>query len=153
MCGMTVERAARFSGEAHREAACMFDREIHLSPLTEDDLGPLLDAALTADPTDVMPPVSDPIDGWTEGRRQAFRRFHRQRLLGPEPVEKAYVVRVDGHVVGAGRVRPIGTEADIGLWLAPRWRRLGIGSVVAAQLVQLARQEGIREVTARSAWF
>ncbi|MET8796144.1 GNAT family N-acetyltransferase [Nocardia sp. NPDC004568] len=122
---------------------------IELEPLTENNLGALLEAAVAdADPAEVMPPVSgDP--GWTAQRQQAFLEFHRGRALrAEEPVELTYVITVDGRAVGAARLEYQGDSFEAGVWIGRSHRGRGVGRVVAGRLRSAAVTAGVRRVVA-----
>ncbi|MBF6210242.1 GNAT family N-acetyltransferase [Nocardia puris] len=122
---------------------------IALVELTEANLPDLLEAAVAgADPLEVMPPVSDP-PGWTAERRAAFLAFHRGRALHREhPVERTFVITVDGVAVGAARLEPHGEDVEAGMWIGRAHRGLGIGRIVAARLRELAAESTARRLTA-----
>jgi RimJ/RimL family protein N-acetyltransferase len=122
---------------------------VTLEELDEDNLQLLLEAAVAdADPLEVMPPVDGP-PGWTSQRRQAFVEFHRGRALHPSrPVERTYVIAVDGRVIGAARLEPQGGNVEAGIWLGRSYRNRGIGGIVTTQLRTMAAETGAYRMTA-----
>lgn len=122
---------------------------VSLVPLTTDNLPSLLEAAVAdADPLEVMPPVAGP-PGWTPERRRAFVEFHRGRALHPtRPIEFTYLITDKGRVVGAARLQPDGDTVEAGIWIGRSHRGRGIGTVVAAQLRDIAGRLGARCLTA-----
>ncbi|MGH3977795.1 MAG: GNAT family N-acetyltransferase [Pseudonocardiaceae bacterium] len=127
----------------------MGDRRVELRLLSEENLTELLDAAVSdAGPDEVMPPVPGP-PGWTEGRRRAFCDFHRSRSIGTgEPVETTYVITLDDRVIGAARLEPSGDSVVMGVWIGRSRRGRGIGRLVTADLLALARRTGAGTITA-----
>lgn len=120
-----------------------------LEPLTEDNLGLLLEAAVAdADPLEVMPPVAGQ-PGWNAERERAFLEFHRGRaLLAEAPVEYTYVIAVGGRVVGAARLQPGEEGLEAGIWIGRSQRGRGVGRAVAEQLRTVAAELGARRVVA-----
>lgn len=120
-----------------------------LRPLDEHNLADLLATAVAeADPLEVMPPVAGAAS-WTEERRQAFLRFHLARSISAaEPVERTYVVVLDGRVVGAARLEPVGRDAEVGMWLGRSHRGRRIGRAVLAELLTLARAMAAQRMVA-----
>ena len=127
--------------------------DVELVLLTEANLTDLLDSAVAdADPDEVMPTVDGP-PGWNEGRRDAFRRFHRARsIAAAQPVETTYVITVEGGVVGAARLEPVsdsrGSGVELGMWIGRSQRGRGVGRAVVAQLVALAEGTGAQRIVA-----
>ncbi|WP_328400214.1 GNAT family N-acetyltransferase [Nocardia sp. NBC_00403] len=122
---------------------------VTLEELSEENLRPLLDAAVAdADPFEVMAAVDGP-PGWTPQRRHAFVEFHRGRALHPtRPSERTFVITVDGEAVGAARLEPRGNDLEAGIWIGRSHRGRGIGSIVTAQLRRLAAETGACRITA-----
>ena len=128
--------------------------EVIIGPVDEAALESLLRVAVDdADPDDVMPPVDGP-PGWTLGRQEAFRRYHRARASGLEGAhrEVGYAVRADGAVVGAARLaRRDDGRFEVGVWLGRTARGQGIGTALMALLLDQARDLGgtvVAETTA-----
>ncbi|MCX0274046.1 GNAT family N-acetyltransferase [Nocardia zapadnayensis] len=123
---------------------------IELEPLTENNLGALLAAAVAdADPSEVMPPVVAGEPGWTAQRKHAFLEFHRGRALrAEEPVELTYVITVDGRAVGAARLEYQGDSFEAGVWIGRSHRRRGVGRAVAGKLRIAAAAAGVRRIVA-----
>lgn len=126
-----------FDGDTQR----MPESNVRLRELDERSLAELLETAVAeADPLEVMPLVEGP-PGWTEQRRQAFLRFHRERSIATRtPVETTYVIELDGQVVGAARLEPAGTAVEAGIWIGRSWRGGGVGRMVSAELLAAARR-------------
>ncbi len=122
---------------------------VELRLLSEENLTDLLDAAVAdADPAEVMPPVPGP-PGWTGSRRRAFRDFHRTRSIATtERAETTYVIVLDGRVIGAARLEPSGDSVEIGVWIGRSHRGRGIGRLVAADLLTLARRTNAKRIVA-----
>ncbi|WP_232330595.1 GNAT family N-acetyltransferase [Nocardia fusca] len=122
---------------------------IELEPLSENNLGALLEAAVAdADPSEVMPPVAGE-PGWTAQRKQAFLEFHRGRALRAEgPVELTYVITVDGRAVGAARLEYQGDSFEAGVWIGRSHRGRGVGRAVAERLRIAAVAAGVRRIVA-----
>lgn len=122
---------------------------IELEPLSEHNLGALLEAAVAdADPAEVMPPVAGE-PGWTAQRKQAFLEFHRERALRAEgPVELTYVITVDGRAVGAARLEYQGESFEAGVWIGRSHRGRGVGRAVAGKLRIAAAAAGVRRIVA-----
>jgi RimJ/RimL family protein N-acetyltransferase len=122
---------------------------IELEPLSEHNLGALLEAAVAdADPSEVMPPVAGE-PGWTAQRKQAFLEFHRGRALRAEgPVELTYVITVDGRAVGAARLEYQGESFEAGVWIGRSHRGRGVGRAVAGKLRIAAAAAGVRRILA-----
>jgi RimJ/RimL family protein N-acetyltransferase len=120
-----------------------------LIELDETLLLGLLEAAVAdADPLEVMPPVEGP-PGWNTERREAFLEFHRKRSLHQETaVEKTYVIEVDAWPVGAARLQKVDGGVEAGIWIGRSQRGRGVGKVVAAQLLQLAKAAGAERFVA-----
>lgn len=126
--------------------------DVSLRPLDEDLLLVLLSTAVDdADPADVMPPVPDPAGdpGWTDERRAAFLRFHRERCLSAEPVESTYAITAGDAVVGAARLCPVashperrGRAVEAGVWIGRSHRGTGVGGAVLGELLTRARAAG-----------
>jgi N-acetylglutamate synthase len=90
-------------------------------------------------------------DGWlaTDDRAAAAPDAARAVLTGPESVGFAEVL-VDGSVVARGRAA-LGDEPDpwVGitdLWVAPGWRRKGLGTAVSGALLGWAAERGATTV-------
>ncbi|MFD9893141.1 GNAT family N-acetyltransferase [Amycolatopsis sp. NPDC059027] len=117
--------------------------DVRLTPLDEESLARLLDAAVTdADPLEVMSPIEGP-PGWTAERRAAFLAFHRRRSLDPATaVETTWVIDVDGRAVGAARLEPAGDAVEAGIWLGRSARGQGVGRQVVTALLDAARTGG-----------
>ncbi|WP_222131172.1 GNAT family N-acetyltransferase [Pseudonocardia sp. C8] len=99
--------------------------EVHLTPLDVAGLGELLEAAVAgADPAEVMP--APPGATWDGDRRAGFLAFHRERGLAPDPVERTWVIRVDGRAAGALRLEPGPAGAELGIWLGRTHRGRGV---------------------------
>ena len=122
---------------------------VELRLLSEENLTDLLDTAVSdADPAEVMPPVPGP-PGWTESRRRAFRDFHSSRSIATtEPVETTYVIVLEGRVIGAARLEPSGDNVEMGVWIGRSQRAQGIGRLIAADLLTLARHTGAKRIVA-----
>ncbi|MFD0363213.1 GNAT family N-acetyltransferase [Nocardia sp. GCM10030253] len=122
---------------------------VTLEELSEDNLRLLLDAAVAdADPLEVMAAVDGP-PGWTPQRRQVFVEFHRGRALHPtRPMERTFVITVDGRVIGAARLEPHGDDVEAGIWIGRSHRNRGVGGIVTAQLRTLAAESGAHRITA-----
>ncbi|WP_280434084.1 GNAT family N-acetyltransferase [Nocardia carnea] len=127
----------------------MYSEPVELVPLTEDNLGFLLDAAVRdADPLEVMPPVADE-PGWTHQRKQAFLEFHRGRALrAGEPTEYTYLISVDGLIVGAARLEPNHEGLEAGIWIGRSHRGRRVGAAVAERLRELASGIGAQRLIA-----
>jgi protein lysine acetyltransferase len=104
---------------------------------------------------------------------EAFARLsdesRRQRFLGPKPTlsasELRYFTRVDHHdhealiaisrfsgrVLGVARfvrLRDDSTSADVAIVVADAWQRAGLGTALAARIMDRARCEGVARFTA-----
>ncbi|RZT83824.1 RimJ/RimL family protein N-acetyltransferase [Pseudonocardia sediminis] len=105
--------------------------DVALADLDESALPDLLAAAVDgAEPAEVMAPLPGEED-WTAAQRAEFRAFHRRRSLDTEtPVERTFVVLVDGRAAGAARLEPVDGGVEMGIWLVRQWRGRGIGAQV-----------------------
>lgn len=105
-----------------------------------------------ATPDEVMPPVAGP-PGWNDGRRAAFRSFHRSRrdgLDGPHG-EVTFVIFYRNRVVGSGRLaRSAPGTLETGMWIARSARGSGIGTKALKALKQRAAAEGANRLIART---
>jgi RimJ/RimL family protein N-acetyltransferase len=125
---------------------------VELRQVDEEILEGLLAVAVgDAAPEEVMPPVSGP-PGWTPGRQEAFRAWHRARRLGlAGPLhECTFAITHDGTIVGSARLaRRDSPEAlETGLWLARSHRGRGIGTAALRMLLDEAARAGARTVVA-----
>ena len=116
--------------------------DVRIDPLDERGLGDLLEAAVAgADPAEVLPATAGAT--WDDGLRARFLAFHRGRALAPDPVERTWVVRADGHAVGALRLEPGPGGDEVGIWLVRDARGRGLGSAAVRQLLgPAAAQQG-----------
>jgi RimJ/RimL family protein N-acetyltransferase len=134
--------------------------EIHLRAVDGGLLAELLRVAVAeAEPEQVMPPVgSGP--GWTGARRDAFLRFHTERLGGLAGPRRTvmYAVIADGAVVGMIRMsardpavdRNPPTVMETGIWLGRAWRGRGIGVAALRALLVEAVLAGAHTVVAET---
>ncbi|MEV4617169.1 GNAT family N-acetyltransferase [Asanoa sp. NPDC049573] len=103
-----------------------------------------------ATPEEVMPPVEGP-PGWTEGRQEFFRAFHRERRPGLDgPLRTVmFAIETDTGVIGMIRMTldDDGT-AETGMWLARSARGRGLGTEALRTLLDEARAAGARTVRA-----
>jgi RimJ/RimL family protein N-acetyltransferase len=119
---------------------------VRLTPVDEQTLEPLLCVAVAqAEPDEVMPPVQAPA-GWSHGRQEAFRRFHRSNyggLDGPAHTLMYAIVR-DGDVVGMIRIarRDEPDTVETGMWLGRSARGRGIGVAALRLLLAEAAHAG-----------
>lgn len=124
---------------------------MELRRLDEDLLSELLETAVKdADPGEVMPPVAGP-PGWTRQRRDAFVRFHRERALAEQPVERTFAIIFEDAVVGSARLEAVPDEpggVELGVWLGRSLRGRGLAHKVLIELVDAARSMGARHVLA-----
>lgn len=134
--------------------------EVHIRPLDSRLLAELLRVAVAqADPEQVMPLV-DPGPGWTDARRDAFLRFHTERLDGLSGPHRTvmYAVIADGAVAGMIRMSARDPEADrvpptvmeTGVWLGRAWRGRGIGIAALRALLVEAVLAGAHTVVAET---
>ena len=108
--------------------------DVRIDPLDERGLGDLLEAAVAgADPAEVLPAAAGAT--WDDTLRARFLAFHRGRALAPDPVERTWVVRADGHAVGALRLEPGPDGDEVGIWLVRDARGRGLGSAAVRQLL------------------
>ncbi|BBF99570.1 MULTISPECIES: GNAT family N-acetyltransferase [Pseudonocardia] len=115
--------------------------DVRIDPLDERGLAELLDAAVRgADPGEVMP--AGPGAVWDAALRSGFLAFHRSRSLGPAPVERTWVIRVDGRAAGAVRLQPGPDDTELGIWLARGARGRGAGTAAVRQLLATAAGPG-----------
>ena len=111
--------------------------DVRIDPLDERGLAELLDAAVAgADPGEVMPAWPGAV--WDDRLRSGFLAFHRRRSLGPDPVERTWVVRVDGRAAGAVRLEPGPDGTEFGIWLARGARGRGAGTAAVRLLTATA---------------
>ncbi|MBP2371110.1 GNAT family N-acetyltransferase [Pseudonocardia parietis] len=107
--------------------------DVRIRPLDERGLADLLEAAVAGTaPAEVMP--CPPGATWDDELRTGFLAFHRARALAADPVERTWVIRVDGCAAGALRLEPVGGASEIGIWLARGARGRGAGTA-AVRLV------------------
>ncbi|WP_406859044.1 GNAT family N-acetyltransferase [Streptomyces sp. HUAS MG47] len=130
----------------------MVAQVVDLRRVNQDSLEDLLAVAVAdAAPDEVMPPVAGP-PGWTAGRQEAFRDWHRARyggLAGPLR-ESTFTIRYDGAVVGSARLalRDGDDVLETGMWLGRSHRGRGIGTAALRLLLAEAARAGARAVVA-----
>lgn len=66
-----------------------------------------------------------------------------------DPAVRLYIVEVDGHPVGTGRLNLMGREAEVSLTVAPEARGQGYGSRIVAELTAEAGRLGKKRAIAR----
>lgn len=140
------------SGQHHARPA-RERHDVELVVVDEEVLDELVTVATTeAAPDEVTPPLGD---GWTPGRVEWLRSFHRLRRTGfAGGEEETAAIRIGGRVVGAARLhRPSPETPDAlewGIWLAVSWRGRGLSSTVLRLLVARAAALGASRLTART---
>lgn len=108
--------------------------DVRIDPLDERGLADLLAAAVAgADPAEVLPAAADAT--WDDRMRDRFRAFHRGRALAADPVERTWVIRADGHAVGALRLEPGPDGDEVGIWLVRDARGRGLGAAAVRRLL------------------
>ncbi|MEU6659967.1 GNAT family protein [Streptomyces sp. NPDC046821] len=125
---------------------------VELRNVDEGNLERLLVVAVAdADPEEVMPPVAGP-PGWTTGRQEAFRAWHRARRPGLDgPLgERTFAIVCEGEIVGSARLaaRATGQVLETGMWLARSHRGQGLGTATLRQLLDAAAETGAHSVVA-----
>lgn len=128
-------------------------RDVELVFVDEKVLDELVTVATTdAAPDEVTPPLGE---GWTPGRVEWLRAFHRLRRAGfAGGEEETAAIRVGGRIVGAARLHrssPQTPEAlECGIWLAASWRGRGLSSAVLRLVADRATAAGASRLTART---
>lgn len=146
--------AHRTLADPARRAAHDRTRTLRLEAVDLAMLDPLTELAVAdADPAEVMPCTGDPV-GWTDGRREAFRAFHRERLdgLAGPPRELSLAVLVEERPVGIVRLAHAGPpdRLELGIWLGRAARGAGIGTVALRAAVDRAADLGATTVVAET---
>jgi RimJ/RimL family protein N-acetyltransferase len=125
--------------------------KVALVDVDETVLDRMVRAALSdAAPDEVTAPMAGP--GWGPERIEWLRRLHRDRRAGLDgPLgEATWGIVVDGHVVGAVRLKHLADPdaLETGIWLTRSARGRGIARRAIAQVLDLARGHGARELHA-----
>lgn len=125
---------------------------VSLADVDEAVLEKLLEVALAdAAPNDVTPPLGG--TGWTPERISWFRSYHQAAaagLRGPAG-EKTWAVVCDGIPAGSVRLKLTGPDqAEMGIWLARRFRGRGVGTAALGLVMTEARRCGLEQVVAQT---
>lgn len=121
----------------------MFNAQVIIAPLTPEDVSCVRQLL---------------VDGLTERWRVYEARYNPDIETLPECYENSIflVAKLSGQVVGAGILRPIGSDQGeiIRMSVAVLHRRSGIGSLLLSHLLDLARKLRMREVSVEttSSW-
>lgn len=129
--------------------------QVELVRVDAEVLADLVTAAtIGADPLDVTPPALG--EGWTTERIDWLRAYHTECFPGFEggADEETCAIRLDGHVVGASRLRRTTpndpSELEWGIWLVKRARGLGLARVVLRLAANRAVLSGASTLVART---
>ncbi|MCQ6270764.1 GNAT family N-acetyltransferase [Pseudarthrobacter sp. R1] len=130
--------------------------DVSLVDVDEAVLEQLLELAKRdASPDEVAPPLGGP--GWNLERTAWFYSYHRAAAHGldGDAGEKSWGILVDGSLAGSIRLRRVDSgngvaAADTGIWLGRSFRSRGIGTAALRLVLDVARNAGISEVTART---
>lgn len=128
---------------------------VELVGVDAEVLAELVTAATTgADPLDVTPPSLG--EGWTPERLDWLRAYHTACFPGfaGGADEETCAIRLDGHVVGASRLRRTTasdpSEVEWGIWLVKLARGLGLARVVLWLAANRAVLSGASTLLART---
>jgi RimJ/RimL family protein N-acetyltransferase len=127
---------------------------VGLVDVDETVLAEMIDAAMQdAAPDEVTPPLDDS-GTWSEARQNWMRELHRDRRAGVDgPAgEATWAICVDGHVVGATRLKRTGDGSvlETGIWLTRAARGQGVGVAAIQAVVAKAAELGASAVYAET---
>ncbi len=84
---------------------------------------------------------------WFTGATDVHRAAHDAAVMRPGDV--GLLATIEGEVVGHGLLARYGADrADVAFEVAPGWRHHGIASRLLAELIAVARESGVRTVSA-----
>ena len=113
--------------------------EVRIRPAEEGDLDVLLDLYEAVAAEERYIGGEAPID--RARRRAAWLSMIRGEIPG-----RSFVAEADGAIVGQLGVSGNG-RVDLGMWVAARWRRRGVGNKLVAAAIAWAREQGAFKIS------
>lgn len=66
-----------------------------------------------------------------------------------DPLQLSYMILLDGVHVGFAKIDRVGGGGEVGLFIEPATQGMGVGKEAISQLIEMARKNGIVQLSAR----